>query len=279
MYYFGVLGGIGGLIGWKISELMGLSFTPNVYLSEIVVGGVIGLCIGLFIGLAEGITRNHPWKALQGGGIGALVGFIGGAVGLPIAEGLYLLLGGTIVSSLIGWGLFGAIIGLAVGIKSSAQVWKSVLGGVLGGVAGGAMLWLIRTRTDNTVLGKAVGLMLLGMLTGIFIALIVWALSRAWLKVLTGKMKGTEFVLDKFKRKGFPSIMIGSSALKAEIVLPDPDIAPQHAMLTGQGDSFRLRDISTTGTFVNDKKIEEVALRDRQKIRMGNTEMEYREKR
>ncbi len=279
LYYFGILGGIGGLIGWKVSELLGLSFTPNVFLSEIVVGGLIGLSIGLFIGLAEGITRNHPWKALQGAAIGCLVGFIGGAIGLPIAEGLYLVLGGNIWSSLLGWGIFGLFIGLAVGIKSSSQIWKSILGGVLGGLAGGAMLWLIRMKINNTVLGKAIGLMLLGMLTGVFIALIVWALSRAWLKVLNGKMKGTEFVLDKFKKKGFPSIMIGSSALKSEIVLPDPDIAPQHAMLTGQGDSFRLRDISTTGTFLNGRKIEEVALHNMQHIRMGNTEMEYREKR
>jgi hypothetical protein len=40
-----------------------------------------------------------------------------------------------------------------------------------------------------------------------------------------------------------------------------------------------LRDISTTGTFLNGKKIEEVALHNMQHIRMGNTEMEYREKR
>jgi hypothetical protein len=279
LYYFGILGGIGGLVGWKISELLGLSFTPNVFLSETVVGGLIGLSIGLFIGLAEGITRNHPWRALQAGGLGALVGFVGGAIGLPIAEGLFLLLGGNIVGSLIGWGLFGLVIGLAVGLKSASQVWKSMLGGALGGVAGGAMLWFIRTRTSNTTLGKALGLVLLGMLTGMFIAFIVWALSRAWLKILNGKMKGSEFVLDKFKKKGFPSILIGSSALKAEIVLPDPDIAPQHAVLTGQGDSFRLRDISLTGTFVNDKKIEEVTLHNMQKIRMGNTLLEYHEKR
>lgn len=112
-----------------------------------------------------------------------------------------------------------------------------------------------------------------------FIALIVWALNKVWLTVRNGKLKGTEFMLDKFLRKGFPSIMIGSSALKSEIVLPDPDIAPQHAMLTGDGNNFRLRDLSTLGTYVNGKKIEEVTLHNRQIIKLGNTELEYHEKR
>jgi len=97
-------------------------------------------------------------------------------------------------------------------------------------------------------------MIILGLLIGVFIALIVWALNKVWLTVRNGKLKGTEFMLDKFLRKGFPSIMIGSSALKSEIVLPDPDIAPQHAMLTGDGNNFRLRDLSTLGTYVNGKR-------------------------
>ena len=59
LYYYGVLGAIGGVIGWQASNLIGLSFTGNVYLSEIVVGALIGFFIGLLIGLAEGLlTRN-----------------------------------------------------------------------------------------------------------------------------------------------------------------------------------------------------------------------------
>jgi pSer/pThr/pTyr-binding forkhead associated (FHA) protein len=86
-------------------------------------------------------------------------------------------------------------------------------------------------------------------------------------------------MLDKFMAKGFPSVAIGSSPLKAEIVLPDPDIAPQHAMLTGDGMSFNLKDMSLSGTFINNRKIERVQLADGQKIRMGNTEMVYHERR
>ena len=63
------------------------------------------------------------------------------------------------------------------------------------------------------------------------------------------------------------------------IVLPDPDIAPQHAMLTGDGVSFNLKDMSLSGTFINSRKVERVQLSNGQKIRMGNTELVYHERR
>ncbi len=98
--------------------------------------------------------------------------------------------------------------------------------------------------------------MLLGASVGAFISLIVVLLGQAWLEVTSGKLKGTEFILDKFMHAGGPAIAIGSSPLKSEIVLPDPDIAPQHAMLTGDGKQFTVKDMSLSGTFINNKKVE-----------------------
>lgn len=280
LYYFAIFGAMGGLIAWKLSDLIGLSFTPFLLLNEIIVGGMIGLVIGLFVGLAEGVARHNAWKALQSAGLGCLLGLAGGAIGLPFAELVSIrIFGGQVWSRALGWAVFGLAVGAASGLKSGAQIWKSALGGFLGGALGGVLLEWIRTRIHDQTLGKALGMLTLGLMTGFFIALIVWALSRVWLTVKSGKLKGTDFMLDKFLRKGFPSIVIGSSALKAEIVLPDPDIAPQHAILTGTGDRFKLRDISTQGTFVNGKKIEETTLRNRQVITLGNTELEYHEKR
>ena len=62
-------------------------------------------------------------------------------------------------------------------------------------------------------------------------------------------------------------------------MLPDPDIAPQHALLSGAGTHINIKDMSLSGTFVNGRKIEQAALSNRQKMRMGNTEMVYHEKR
>src|SRR3989304_4504869 len=46
LYYYSLLGAIGGLIGWQASNVLGLSFTSNLYLSEVGVGGLIGFFIG-----------------------------------------------------------------------------------------------------------------------------------------------------------------------------------------------------------------------------------------
>lgn len=278
-YYYGVLGAIGGVIGWQISNLIGLSFTPIVYLSELVVGALIGLSIGVFIGLGEGVLTLNPWQTLRSCLISGLLGVAGGAIGLPIAEGLFQLLGGGALSRSLGWGLFGLLIGVASGLTGGSQVWKGALGGVIGGTIGGILLEAARRATQNTLWGKAAGLLLLGAATGVFIALITFLLSRAWLEVKTGKLKGTEFILDKFMKQDGPSAFLGSDALKADIVLPDPDIAPQHAMLKGAGTHFNLKDLSLNGTFVNNRRIEQSILKNNQVIKLGNTELVYHEKR
>ena len=63
------------------------------------------------------------------------------------------------------------------------------------------------------------------------------------------------------------------------LVLPDPDIAPQHAMLKGAGTHFNIKDMSLNGTFVNNRKIEQAILKNRQTLKLGNTELIYHEKR
>ena len=279
LYYYGILGAFGGIVGWQTSNLLGLSFAGNLYLSEVVVGAVIGFFIGVFIGLAEGaLTQNLP-RAAKTGLLSGLMGLVGGAIGLPLAEVLFQLLGGQTWCRALGWGLFGLLIGLAASANSGSQMWKGALGGFLGGLLGSLLLDGARNWLDNPLMGKAAGLLLLGASVGAFIAMIVFLLSRAWLRVTSGKLKGTEFILDKFLRADGPSAFIGSDALKADIVLPDPDVAPQHALLKGAGTHFNIKDMSLNGTFVNNKPIEQATLRNNQTIKVGNTQLVYHEKR
>lgn len=278
-YFYAVLGAIGGLIGWQLSDRIGLSFSTNLYLSEVAVGALVGLIIGLFIGLAEGLLTRNPVQALKSGLFGALLGIVAGGIGLPLGEFLFQAVGAGLPGRALGWAIFGLLIGLAEGIAGKSQVWKGMLGGFIGGALGGVLLESAHNWLDDPLTGKAAGLVLLGASVGAFISLIAVLLSRAWLEVTSGKLKGTEFILDKFMRAGGPAVAIGSSALKSEIVLPDPDIAPQHAMLTGDGTRFSLKDMSLAGTYLNGKKIQLAQLSNGQKIRMGNTEMVYHEKR
>jgi hypothetical protein len=278
-YFYAVFGAIGGLIGWQMSDFLGLSFITNLYLSEAVVGALIGFVIGLCIGITEGLLTQNFVQAARAGLFSALLGLVAGAIGLPLSEYLFQAVGAGILGRALGWGVFGLLLGLAEGVVGKSQAWKGMLGGLIGGALGGALLESASNSLSDPLSGKAAGLVLLGASVGAFISLIVVLLSRAWLEVVSGKLKGTEFILDKFMKAGGPAIAIGSSALKSEIVLPDPDIAPQHAMLSGDGMQFSLKDMSLAGTYINGKKIERTQLSNGQKIRMGNTEMIYHEKR
>jgi hypothetical protein len=278
-YTYGLLGAIGGLIGWQISNILGLSFTDNLFLSEVIVGALLGGVIGLMIGFGEGFAAQNFLFGLRKSLLSALLGALGGAIALPIAEGVFLFIGGQTWSRPIGWGIFGLLTGLATGITGGAQLWKGGLGGLIGGVLGGILLEGARLMFADPLMGKAAGLMLLGLAVGVFIALIVFLLSRVWLEVTSGKMKGMEFILDKFLGKEAPAAAIGSSPLKSDIVVADPDIAPQHAILKGEGNYFTLKDISMNGTYLDGKKIEIARLHAGQHIRIGKSELVYHEKR
>ncbi len=279
LYYYAILGAIGGLIGWQVSNIIGLSFMETVYMSEVVVGGLVGLSIGVLLGLADAFYSRNILTMLRGMLVNGVLGLLGGAAGLPLAEWLFQTLGGEVWSRALGWGVFGLLVGAAVGITGGSQVWKPAIGGALGGLLGGAALEGARLYIADTLAGKAVGLSFLGAAIGMFIALIVLLLSRAWLEVTSGKLQGNEFILDKFLKANGPSAYIGSSALKADIVLPDPDVAPQHAMIKGVDTHFNLKDMSLDGTFINNRKIEQTSLKNRQVIKVGNTEMVYHERR
>jgi hypothetical protein len=278
-YYYTVVGAIGGLIAWRLSDLLGLSFTANLTLNELIVGGLIGLSIGLLIGAAEGIVTLSPRRMLRTAIVAGPLGLAAGAIGLVLGEAAFQLLGGEATGRVLGWAVFGTLIGLAESATGRTQIWKGALGGMLGGAVGGTLIEIARRGYADPVLGKAVGLVLLGASVGAFIALITVLLSQAWLEVTSGKLKGAEFVLDKFLHAGGPSAIIGSDALKADIALPDPDIAPQHALLSGSGTHVSLKDLSLSGVFVDNRRIQATALADRQHIRLGNTELVYHERR
>ena len=177
-YYYAVFGAIGGLAAWQVSNLLGLSFITNIFLSEAVVGALVGLCIGLLIGVAEGLLTLNLVQAARSGGLDGLFGLLAGAVGLPLGEWLFQTVGAGFLGRALGWAVFGLLIGLAEGMVGRSQLWKGLLGGLLGGSFGGLILEGIQALLKAGNLGKAIGLTLLGASIGAFISLVVVLLSR-----------------------------------------------------------------------------------------------------
>ena len=278
-YYYTILGAIGGLLAWQASNLIGLSFSGNIYLSDAVVGALIGLCLGFPLGAADGFLSHSVLRGLRSGLRYGIVGMLAGAIGLPLGEIAFHMFRAGVFARALGWGLFGLMLGFAEGFAGQSEIWKGALGGALGGLLGGLVLEATLPLLGDLAYGKALGLGLLGAAIGAMIAFVVVVLSKSWLEVTEGKLRGTTFILDKFMADGAPSAIIGSSPLKSEIVLMDPDVEPQHAMLIGSGSHFTIKDMSMGGTFVGRSKVEQARLADGRVLRMGQTALVYHERR
>jgi hypothetical protein len=260
--------------------MVGYLNQPSVYLSDLVLGATLGLSVGFMIGATEGFISRSLIRGLRAGLISGLIGLLAGAIALPLGELVFLTVGGGLFGRILGWAIFGSIIGLAHSLTGGTQVWKGALGGFIGGSVGGLLLEAAFRRFENPLMGKVAGLLMIGAAVGAFTALILVTLSRAWIEVKTGKLKGTEFILDKFIGENSPAAIIGSNVLKSDIALPDPDVAPQHARLKGAGTHFTLQDMSLKmGTFVNGQKTEIQRLSDNHVIKLGSTELVYHERR
>src|SRR5262249_7137298 len=155
--YYAVLGAIGGLIAWRLTDTVGFINQPNVYVSDLLRGAITGLSIGFLIGLAEVILSKSYQRGLRAAAISGLIGMIAGAAALPLAEFAFLSVGSQTFGRALGWAIFGALVGLADGATTGSQMWKGALGGFLGGFVGGVLLELALNQFSNALLGKIVG--------------------------------------------------------------------------------------------------------------------------
>ena len=66
-YYYAVLGAMGALIGWRIAETFGFIRGQAVYVTDVLLGAIIGLFLGLLIGASEGLLARSWFKSLRAG--------------------------------------------------------------------------------------------------------------------------------------------------------------------------------------------------------------------
>lgn len=92
--------------------------------------------------------------------------------------------------------------------------------------------------------------------------------KRYALIVVNGAEPGRVIPIEK------PRVTLGRA--DCDIVLEDPQLSRQHALIAIQGTSVRLEDLdSTNGTFVDEERIESGELTDRSEFRIGTHELVF----
>jgi hypothetical protein len=166
-------------------------------LSAVWAGAIAALvCAALLAGQHHYLRGVMPTGAAFGVGIGGGVfaGLVGGACGY----GLYLLSpGGVILDGLfrlLGWTLLGGLAGCGLSLFIPNLKWVHGLGGgALGGAAGAIGFILVSGLASKViggsfgdVIGRLSGGMIVGLCIGLMVAIVEAAFRRAWLEVRYG---------------------------------------------------------------------------------------------
>jgi len=292
-----LMGGFGALVGWLITSLLDALLVmlgkPGVsdlsgYMQALIQGPIWGACIGAAIGSTEGLFGSRNIKqALRGALFGAGLGFGGGLVGLLIGEfifGLRIPLIPGIVKRAIGWGVFGALVGISDGVaaKMPAKIRYGVLGGLLGGLVGGstyqgltAIIRGLGFSSGGLAWGSAIGVVIVGACIGFMMSLVENLLRKAWLFFITGRLEGQTRTLDSSRPH-----TIGTAAGCTIVIPSDPTVQPIHAEITFVGnDEFSVQ--PRDGQVIvrrdgRDQQVTSHVLAPGDRILLGETRMIFR---
>lgn len=181
----------------------------------------------------------------------------------------------------LAWALMGAAIGAGMNLVRSTrtQLANTTLGGALGGAIGGLFFDSTTRFFDSPSafeggeVSRLVGLLMVGAMVGLFMALSNRLARQAWLRVRTGPLAGKSFVLHRT-----PTTL--GSAPRADIYLfKDPGVAPEHAILHRVGAHWEIEDEgSETGTQVAGNRVSRRRLRSGDQLVLGSTVLEFEER-
>ncbi|HSR58404.1 MAG TPA: hypothetical protein VLL57_09445, partial [Candidatus Binataceae bacterium] len=117
LLFYAAAGGLGGFAAWGSAEpFLGIHF---VYGRDIILGALVGAFIGAFLASIEALSVSQTRLALRGIRSGGLIGAIGGAVGLLVAELAFDFFGG-LNGRILGWGILGLAVGFGVGAATGS---------------------------------------------------------------------------------------------------------------------------------------------------------------
>ena len=181
--------------------------------------------------------------------------------------------GSSSMFQIIGWTIFGLLLGTGVGAPkySIVAIRNAGLGGLIGGLVGGILFVLITDVIGQTapLAGRLIGMVVLGILIGVMIAIVESALS-AGLKFISGPFEGREILIVK------PQFTLGRHELEDEYIGGDMAIVAQHAsvvlrsqrhVISAQNGSVAVNDTPCSGP---------TELSNGDRILIGKTTLIYR---
>jgi hypothetical protein len=256
------------------------------------------IALGLLI--AEGIASRNWGRMVMRSFLGGLLALVFSACSLIVA-GIVMWVGnmvvktddvasiqevspGTLLAHIAFRGAAWAAVGAALGVgmnlvrSSKVQLRNSVLGGALGGALGGTMFDPIDRFFRDSMFAdggtmRLVGVMVLGLSIGIFVALVERLAREAWIRVRTGPLAGKSFILYKT-----PTI-IGSSPQCDVYLFKDAEIDGSHAQIHRVGNAFEIEDMnSRMGTRIGGQTIRRRRLASGDQVVLGGTVLEFEER-
>jgi type III secretion system (T3SS) inner membrane Yop/YscD-like protein len=284
-FYLGLAGLVGALAGWAIAEPGFVDGPGHRYGNLLMLPLIVTLmCIGF--GVAESAVERSVKKALLRGvlalPLGLMLGFIFDMMANIIFNIMLMVAHEAGAQSYknpavwicrgLAWMVFGAAGGLIYGIvgQSSKKGKYGVLGGALGAGLGGVVFDPIAMATHVGSVSRAVGFALVGLATGVGMGLVESALKDRWLYVVSGPLAGKQFILYKSQTT------IGSKQESDIYLFKDPNILPQHAVITMNGARVMLQangPVSWAGQHVSSR-----ILQDGDLLQLGRYAFRYKEK-
>lgn len=170
---------------------------------------------------------------------------------------------------LLGWTLFGLLVGIAQGIvrRSLQATRNAALGGTLGGLAGGLLFEAIAASGVPDLSSRLVGFMVLGACIGLCIVLVEQALS-AVLWVTSGRQEGRQIFLDR------PEMRMGRNDSLEVYLGGDSSIVGHHATIRREGGEHV---VTAEGgpVIVNGISTSRAALHHGDRMQIGETRFRY----
>jgi hypothetical protein len=302
-------GAVGGILAFLVNRLL-LStldlFPDNSFLNNLTFTFILAFFIGLSVALASVIT-DRSWAKVgmvaaiaAPAAIGAalLMGLIAHWVYSTGTDWLYneafdQFLTGDLTEEQVqsyillrlhpirgaAWLLVGISAGIAAGAASRSwkRVGLAVLGGAIGGFLGGFIFDFIPAGDGDGATGEMIaqfiGIVLLGTLIGLAMALIEQAGKSRWIEIVAGGLAGKQFILYK-------NVITMGSAPNADITLiKDPAIPPIAARITVRGQVATLEAADPlVPVLVNGTPEPRKQIVDSDVIAIGRTQIRFREK-